>query len=74
LALLVSMVLLVGVISLPWLSSIFEFVSLKPLEYLICILLASSVLWAGEAYKYFLVKKAFYEKRSEPLGMKVKPI
>ena len=52
----VSILLLVFVTEVPFLTSIFHFQSLPLVDFMVLFLLASSVLWAGEVYK-FLRKK-----------------
>jgi len=52
LSLLVSFLGILGVIYLPWIQGIFQFVSLSLKEFLIISLIASSVFVAGEIYKF----------------------
>ncbi|MCK4635161.1 MAG: cation transporting ATPase C-terminal domain-containing protein, partial [Candidatus Aenigmarchaeota archaeon] len=52
-AFLISVAFLFVVIYIPFFQEIFQFVSLGLTEVLIMILLSSSVLWAGELYKFF---------------------
>jgi len=47
----VSLVLQVAVVHLPFLNAAFGTVPLEPGEWLICALVASSVLWADEIRK-----------------------
>ncbi|NNK18065.1 MAG: cation-transporting ATPase, partial [Maribacter sp.] len=52
----ISILLLVIVTEVPFLTSIFHFQSLKLLDFMVLFLLASSVLWAGEMYKSYRKK------------------
>ncbi len=57
-SLIASVVLLAIVLYVPFFQGVFQFTSLGLLEILIIIFLSSSVLWAGELYKYLkLLKK-----------------
>jgi Ca2+-transporting ATPase len=49
----VSILLLVLVTEVPFLASIFHFQSLQLVDFMVLFLLSSSVLWAGELYKFF---------------------
>jgi Ca2+-transporting ATPase len=52
LSLLVSTFLMMGVIYLPWIQNIFQFVPLNLIEFGLIVLIASSVFIAGELYKW----------------------
>ncbi|MBT8301432.1 MAG: HAD-IC family P-type ATPase, partial [Maribacter sp.] len=52
----ISILLLVFVTEVPFLTSIFHFQSLQLLDFIVLFLLASSVLWAGEMYKSYRKK------------------
>ncbi len=52
-SLIVSVVLLVMVLYVPFFQGVFQFVPLGLLEVLTIVLFSSSVLWSGELYKYF---------------------
>jgi len=60
LALIGSFLLMIGIIYLPWISTIFQFVPLSFREFGLIILLSSSVLFAGEFYK--IIKSKFNKK------------
>jgi Ca2+-transporting ATPase len=49
----ISILLLILVTEVPFLTSIFHFQSLRFLDFMVLFLLASSVLWAGEMYKSY---------------------
>jgi len=57
-ALISSVILLLLVIYIPAISTIFEFEAISIFELLTLILLSSSVLWAGETYKYLKKRSA----------------
>jgi len=52
----ISILLLVIVTEVPFLTSIFHFQSLPMVDFMVLFLLASSVLWAGEMYKSYRKK------------------
>jgi Ca2+-transporting ATPase len=49
----VSFLLMIGIIYLPWISGIFSFVALSLMEFLTICLIASSVFVVGEIYKKY---------------------
>ncbi len=51
-AFLISVAFLFAVIYIPFFQEVFQFVSLSLIEVLTMVLLSSSVLWAGELYKF----------------------
>jgi len=53
----ISFLLMIGIIYLPWISGIFQFVSLSLGEFLVICLIASSVFFAGEIYKKIRYRK-----------------
>ncbi len=57
LSLIGSLLLMIGVIYLPWIQSIFQFVPLGFAEFLIIIAIASSVFIIGEIYKRLVFRK-----------------
>lgn len=56
-ALSASLILMIGVIYLPWVSDIFEFASLSLMEFLMILLVASSVFVFGELWKFVKGRK-----------------
>ncbi len=48
----VSVALLIAVTELPFLANLFHFESLPRIDFLVLCALSSTVLWAGETYKY----------------------
>jgi Ca2+-transporting ATPase len=59
LAILVSIIIMILIIELPFFELIFSFAYITVTEFLVLIGLSSSVLWAGEGYKYFKRKNKF---------------
>ncbi|WP_156685740.1 cation-translocating P-type ATPase [Mycobacterium sp. Marseille-P9652] len=53
-AIAVSALLQVGVVQLPWLNTAFTTTPLSPGQWLVCIVVSSSVLWVSEARKLIL--------------------
>lgn len=51
-ALIVSIVMQLAVVKIPWLQKIFGFGDIPYLEFVIIVVMSSSVLWIGELYKW----------------------
>lgn len=60
--LLISLILQIIVLYTPFFQNIFQFVSLKPAEFIVIVAMSSLVLWLGELYK--LVKPILRRKKS----------
>ena len=65
LALVAALIMQVGVVKIIWLQGIFGFGDIPYLHFGVIVLMASSVLWIGELYKWILRKRSKNKKQQD---------
>src|SRR5690606_15967878 len=65
LALVAALIMQVGVVKIIWLQGIFGFGDIPYLHFGVIVLMASSVLWIGELYKWILRKLSKNKKQQD---------
>lgn len=65
LALVAALIMQVGVVKITWLQGIFGFGDIPYLHFGVIVLMASSVLWIGELYKWILRKLSKNKKQQD---------